>query len=63
MPKTIRSPASPAGCPAMAEPGPVKAGKLLRGKAPSGPAKGKVQGKHAAPVTRRLEVPGKGRAR
>ena len=63
MPKNIRFPAALAGFPAMAEPAPVKPGKLLTGKATSGPAKGKVQGKHAAPVTRRLEVPGKGRAR
>lgn len=58
MPKNIRFPAALAGFPAMAEPG-----KPLTGKALSGPAKGKVQGKHAAPVARRLEVPGKGRAR
>ena len=63
MPKNIRFPAALAGFPAMAEPAPVKPGKTLTGKALTGAAKGKVQGKHAAPVARRLEVPGKGRAR
>lgn len=63
MPKNIRFPAALAGFPAMAESASAKPRKPVSGKALSGPAKGKVQGKHAAPVTRRLEVPGKGRAR
>ncbi|NTT87204.1 hypothetical protein [Tabrizicola fusiformis] len=58
MPKTIRFPAVPVGLSAMAEPFPVKPGKP-----PHLAVKGKAPGKHAAPVARQLEVPGKGRGR
>ena len=63
MPKNIRFPAAPAGLPAMREIPAFKAAKPVAAKSPALATKGKVQGKHAAPVTRRLEVPGKGRAR
>jgi len=63
MPKTIRFPAVPVGLSAMAEPLALKPAKPLAGKPPHLAVKGKAPGKHAAPVARRLEVPGKGRGR
>lgn len=62
MPKNIRFPATLAGLSAMAETNPAtRPSKAV--KAPAFAPKGNMQGKHTAPVTRRLEVPGKGRAR